>query len=237
MKTVAEVLKRLEELGSEQTRKTFSRHGADVSKMFGVKVADLKLVAKQIKGNQALAMELFDSGNLDAQYLAGIVADGGKMTKKQLESWAKNAGWEMVSDYTVAWVASENPAGRELALKWMNSKTESIACSGWNTYSAIISTTDDSELELDEIDTLLDQIAKQIHKSPNRVKYVMNGFVIAVGCSVKPLSAKAKAIAKKIGQVEVDMGDTSCKVPDALTYINKVELKGGVGKKRKSAKC
>jgi 3-methyladenine DNA glycosylase AlkD len=73
MKTVAEVLKRLEELGSEQTRKTFSRHGADVSKMFGVKVADLKLVAKQIKGNQVLAMELFDSGNLDAQYLAGIM--------------------------------------------------------------------------------------------------------------------------------------------------------------------
>jgi hypothetical protein len=143
----------------------------------------------------------------------------------------------MISDYTVAWVASENPAARELALKWMNSKTESIACSGWNTYSAIISTKDDSELELDEIDTLLEQIAKQIHKSPNRVRYVMNGFVIAVGCSVKPLSAKAKAIAKKIGQVEVDMGDTSCKVPDALTYINKVELKGGVGKKRKSAKC
>lgn len=237
MKTLKEVLKRLEELGTEQTRKTFSRHGADVSKMFGVKVGDMKLVAKQIKGNQALAMELYDSGNLDAQYLAGMVADGRKMNKKQLESWAKNAGWQMISEYTVPWMASENPAGRELALKWMNSKAEKIASSGWNTYAALVAIMDDSELELDEIDALLDQVAKQIHQADNRVKYVMNGFVIAVGSYVKPLCAKAKVVAKKIGVVEVDVGDTCCKVPDALEYIAKVESMGRLGQKRKTVKC
>jgi 3-methyladenine DNA glycosylase AlkD len=237
MKTVKEVLERLEELGTEQTRKTYLRHGAGDSKMFGVKIGDLKVIAKQIKGNQELAMELYDSENSDAQYLAGLVADGGMMSKKQLESWLKKAAWQMVYDYTVPWVASENPAGRELAIKWINSKTEKIATCGWNTYSAVVSVTDDGQLELDEIDALLDQIATQIHKSPDSVKYVMNSFVIAVGCYVKPLNAKAKAVAKKIGLVEVDMGDTSCKVPGALEYIAKVEAKGGVGKKRKSAKC
>lgn len=237
METVTEVLNELKKYGSEQTRKTFGRHGADVSRMYGVKVGDMKKIVKLIKGKQELALQLYDSGNLDAQYLAGLVADGSKMTKKQLESWAKNAGWQMVSDYSVPWVTSDNPAGRELAIKWMGSKNEMLASCGWATYSSIVSITPDEDLDLEEIESLLQKVKANIHKSPNRVKYTMNNFVIAVGSFVKPLSAIAKSVAKSIGEVEVDMGDTCCKVPDAFSYIAKVEAQRGVGKKRKSARC
>jgi 3-methyladenine DNA glycosylase AlkD len=237
MNTVQEVLAELEAFGSEQTRKTFANHGADPSKMFGVKVGDLKTIAKKIKGNQALALELFDTGNLDAQYLAGIVVDGSLMTKKQLESWAKNAGWQMVSEYTIAWVASENAAARDLAIKWIDSKSESIASSGWSTYSAIVATKPDSELDLKEVESLLTRIVDTIDKAPNRVRYTMNVFVISVGSYIKSLSNKARATAKKLGTVEVDMGGTSCKVPSALEYIEKVEAKSGIGKKRKTMRC
>jgi 3-methyladenine DNA glycosylase AlkD len=48
--------------------------------MFGVKVGDLKPIVKQIKGDQELAMQLYATGNSDAMYLAGLVADGRKMT-------------------------------------------------------------------------------------------------------------------------------------------------------------
>ena len=65
----------------------------------------------------------------------------------------------------------------------------------------------------------------------------MNGFVISVGTYVKPLLKDAKATAKKIGKVEVDMGDTSCKVPLATDYIAKVEKAKKTGKKRKTVKC
>ena len=65
----------------------------------------------------------------------------------------------------------------------------------------------------------------------------MNNFVISVGGYVAPLLAKAKATAKKIGIVEVDLGDTACKVPLALEMIEKIEKMGRVGKKRKTAKC
>jgi 3-methyladenine DNA glycosylase AlkD len=237
MNTVAEVLSELKKYGTEQTRKTFARHGADVSRMYGVKVGDMKKIVKQIKGDQELALQLYDSGILDAQYLAGLVADGSRMTLKQLEGWAKTAGWQMVSDYTVPWVASENEAGRELAMKWIASKKESLACCGWATYSAIVAITPDSELDLDEIESLMQQIKDKIHRAPNRVKYATNNFIIAVGCYVKPLNALAKSIAKSIGKVEVDMGDTSCKVPDALNTIAKVESMKRVGQKRKTARC
>jgi 3-methyladenine DNA glycosylase AlkD len=238
MKTVAQVMKALKKLGAEQTVKTFARHGAPAN-MYGVKVSDLKGIVKQIKGDQSLACELYETGNSDAMYLAGLVADGALMTKKQLDAWVKGASWYMLAEYTVAWVAAESPHGRDMAIKWMKSRNESIASSGWATYSSIVSTRPDEELDLGEIKELLKRVVAQIHDSQNRVRMVMNAFVIAVGGYVKPLHKQAKSAAKKIGKVnvDVDVGDTSCKVPLATEYIEKIEARGTVGKKRKTFKC
>jgi hypothetical protein len=170
-------------------------------------------------------------------YLAGIVADGSQMTKKQLDGWAKAATWEMISGYTVPGVACESPYARELALKWIDSKHEAIATSGWNTYSGIVATRADDELDFDEIKQLLNRVVTTIDDAPNRVRYTMNGFVISVGGYVKPLLKEAKAAAKTIGTVDVDMGDTDCQVPVAVDYIKKIETAGRVGKKRKTMKC
>ena len=190
------------------------------------------------KGQQDLACELFNTGIYDAQYLAGLVADGKKMSRKQLEGWAKAAGWTWISEFSVAWVTSESPHGRELAMKWINTgKTESTKSCGWSTYSSLMAITPDDALDLEEIKSLLKQVEDNIDSSPDRIRYTMNGFVIAVGTYVAPLLKQAKATARKIGSVDVDMGDTSCKVPVATEYIEKVEKSGRIGKKRKTAKC
>jgi 3-methyladenine DNA glycosylase AlkD len=237
MNTVTEIMAELKKLGSEQTRKTFARHGAPVDQMFGVKVGDLKTIVKKIKGQQKLALELYATGNSDAMYLAGLVADGEAMSKKELELWAKQATWYMISEYTVAWVASENAAAAELAMKWIKSKTPKIAATGWATYASLVSVRSDEELDLAQIQELLELVGLQVHAAPGRVAYTMNNFVICVGSYVKPLLAKAKAIAKKIGVVQVDMGDTSCKVPLATETIAKIEAMNRVGQKRKNVKC
>ena len=236
MNTVTEVVTELKKKGKEQTRKTFARHGI-TGDVYGVSVADLKVIAKQLRGKQELACELYDTGNYDAMYLAGMVADGAKMSKKQIEAWAKAAKTPAICAYTVAWVATESPHARELALKWIDSKNEGVATSGWNTYAGIVATTADEDLDFAEIKRLMARVVKEIDQAPNRVRYAMNCFVISVGSYVQPLLKEAKAAAKKLGRVEVDMGDTDCKVPEAIAYIEKVEEMGRVGKKRKTMKC
>lgn len=233
---LGEVMARLEELGDEQTRKTHRRHGA-TGNFFGVKVGDLKPLARKLRGEQALALELYATGNGDAMYLAGLVADGARMTRNQLDAWLATAPWAMISEFTVPWVAAESPHARELALKWMDSKKDHFAVAGWNTYSSFVWVRPDAELDLKEIERLLSRVEQEIGSAPNRVRYCMNGFVIAVGGAVKPLSAKAKAAAKRIGAVEFDSGDTACKLPPALATIQKLEQKGRIGAKRKSTKC
>ena len=228
----------LKKLGNERTKCTLTRHGAPEDKVYGVSIADLKKVAKKLKGEQELAYGLYETGNLDAMYLAGLVADGAKMTKKQLEAWVKLAGsLPMLSEYKVPWLAVENRNARSLALKWMKSRDQNIAACGWCTYVGIIATTEDNNLDLGEVKELLEKIVNEIDGAKDRVRYTMNGFVIAVGTHVKPLLSQAKKVAKKLGKVDVDMGDTSCKVPLATDYIAKVENMGRVGKKRKTIRC
>ena len=237
MTALSEVLEELEGLGSEQTRKTFERHGADPSRMYGVRVADLKKLEKKIRGEHELALELYDTGNYDAMYLAGMVADGARMTKKALDTWAKQADWQMIAEYTVPGVASESEHAAALASKWVDAKKELVAACGWATWSALVSVRPDDELDIEELRGLLVRITESIDGAPNRVRYTMNGFVIAVGSYVAPLSKEAKKVAKALGKVSVDMGGTACKVPLATEYIVKVEQAGRVGRKRKTAKC
>ncbi len=237
MKTTKQVMAALKNAGDPLRIQTYAKHGAPPEQMFGVSVADMKVIAKKIKGQQELAYELYATCNGDAQYLAGMVADGSLMTKSLLDAWARKASWSMVAEYTVPWVATESEHAQSLALKWMKAKKESVATSGWNTYSGYVAVTPDDELDLDQIEGTLGQIEGGIDAAMNRVKYTMNGFVIAVGTYVKPLSKRAAATARKIGKVDVQMGGTSCKVPFASEVITKAAKSGRTGKKRKTIKC
>lgn len=226
----------LKEYGSEKTKKIFMKHGAK-EPFFGVKVGDLKKIVKKVKKNHDLSLALYDTGNGDAMYLAGLIADEKKISKKDLNNWVEKAEWQMISEYTVAWIASESDHGMALALDWIDSEKEHVAACGWSTLSSLMSIKKDEDLDLDKFRGLLDRVKKTIHDQPNRVKYTMNGFVIAAGSFVAELTEQAKKTAEAIGKVNVDMNGTACKVPPAGQYIQKVADMGRVGKKKKMARC
>eukprot|EP01030_Chromulinospumella_sphaerica_P007647 gene7647-biopygen6625 len=111
----------------------------------------------------------------------------------------------------------------ELAMEWVDTKDAVLACIGWATLGDLVSITDNSLLDIKLIKKLLLRVKKDIDKSPNRVKYVMNNFVICVGSYIPELNEAAKQTALEIGKVKIDMGDTACKIPWAPEYIDKVE--------------
>ena len=234
--TKDEVMNELKKKGSESIKKIFLNHGA-TEPMYGVKIADLKVIQKKVKKDHGLAMDLFKTGNYDAMYLAGLIADESKMSKKDIQQWAENSQSSGISEYTVAWVAAESEYGWELGMKWIDSPKEKIASAGWNTLSGVIAMKPDSELDIAAVKKLLQRIMKEIHSAPNRVRYTMNGFVIGVGSYIKELTKEAVETSNKIGDVYVDMEGTACKVPAAADYIKKMEAKGYIGKKKKTVKC
>lgn len=234
--TIDEIMQALEAFGNPSTKRTLIRHGAK-DPLFGVKVADLKKILKKTKKNYALSLALYDTGNSDAMYLAGLMADEKQMTKADVQKWMAGAYWYYLSEYTVPWVASETPFGYELALEWIESKEEITAACGWQTLSCWTALKEDSDLDLEALTQLLNRIRSSIHQAPNRVRLCMNAFVIAIGSNIISLTDLALDVAQEIGKVSVSRGDTACKVPLATTYIQKVIDKNRVGKKRKTCRC
>lgn len=232
----ATILAELEMLGSESYRKVMRNHGAR-DPLFGVKISELQKIRKRIGTDYQLALDLFDTGNYDAMYLAGLIADDARMTQKDLQRWVGKAYCSGIAEVTVAWVAAESRHGWKLALEWIDSGKEQVAAAGWATLSNLVALLPDEQLDLEQLRKLLKRVATSIHDQPNRVRSTMNTFVIALGSHVAPLTALALAAARDIGGVSVDVGKTACKVPDAAEYIGKVEARGALGRKRKTVKC
>jgi len=235
--TAKEILAELKPLGSESYKKLLFKNYGVQEPCFGVKIGDLKKIQKRIKKDYQLALDLYDTGNYDAMYLAGLIADDERMTKKDLQRWVEKAYAGALPGAAVAWVAAGSGYGRELALEWIDSMKPLVAAAGWATLSSLATLKADSELDLPELKRLLQRVQKTIHKAPDAVRYAMNWFIIAVGSSVKPLTEFALQIGEKIGRVTADMGNNSCEVFYAPDYIRKVEKHGSLGKKRKTVKC
>ena len=233
--TASSILAEIKPLGSEGYKRILFNHGV-TEPCFGVKIEELKKIQRRIKMDYRLALDLYDTGNYDARYLAGLIADDAKMTKKDLQHWLKTA-CPTTAGWTVITVAAGSPHGYELALEWIESDKDMVSAAGWGTLSALVSIKPDEELDLTMLKKLLQRVEQTIHKSPNDTRYKMNSFVISVGSYVKSLTKLAIETGERIGAVAVDMGNTSCQVPFAPDYICKVEKRGTIGKKRKSAKC
>ncbi len=234
--TSQEILDEIKPLGSDSYKRIIFKHGVQ-EPCYGVKISDLQKIVKRIKKDYQLALDLYNTGVYDAMYLAGLIADDAKMTKKDLKHWVAKAYCRPLCGWTVAWVAAGSPHGWGLALEWIDSKKPLSAVAGWATLSSIVGITDDANLDLVVLKKLLQRVQKSIHSEPDDVRYHMNSFVIAVGSSVAPLTETAVQVGEKIGPVTADLGDNDCKVPYSPDYIEKVRNRGTIGKKRKSAKC
>lgn len=234
--TAKDILGELKPLGSASYKKVIFNHGVK-EPCWGVKIGDMQKIVKRLKRDHQLALDLYDTGLYDAMYLAGLIADDARMTRKDLQRWVKQAYCGPLAGCTVAWVAAGSPHGWDLALEWIDSPRELTAVAGWATLGALVSIQQDMELDLPALKKLLARVQKSIHQSPDLVRYQMNSFVISVGAYVSSLTEDCLAAGEKIGPVTADLGNNACQVPFAPDYIRKIQKRGTIGKKRKTAKC
>lgn len=230
------ILKDLKSLGKASYKKVLLNHGVN-EPVFGVKISELKKIQKRIGTDYKLSKSLYESGNYDAQYLAGLIADPTHMTKKDFRQWLAASNAHATCGFVVAALTAESKHGWPLALEWIESEDERDAQTGWDTLAGIVATRNDADLDLPTLKRLLDRVGKSIHQQPNYVRYAMNGFLISVGAYVRTLSDRAIDIGESVGEVHVDMGRTACKVPFAPDYIRKCLKHGSLARKRKPGMC
>jgi len=230
------VMRELEALGTERTKKSYLSRGVS-EPLFGVATGAMKPLKKQIGVDQALADQLWDSGNYDAMYFAGMIADVSRMSEADFDRWVDGADYSMLSDFVVAVTLAESDLAQQVANRWIRSGSENRASAGWACYEWLLGWRPDSYFEPETIRELLDLAAATIHESSPRVKRGMRGFVVAVGVSYEPLHGVALKTAEDIGVVEVVSGGEVKQLASAAEPIRAAAEKGKVGFKRRAVRC
>ena len=235
--TAQEILEELRPRGSESYKRVMMKNHGVEEPCFGVKISELQKIRKRVGKDYQLALDLYGTGNYDAMYLAGLIADDARMTRADLRRWVGQAYGGGLPGATVPWVAAGGPHGWEMGLEWIDLDEPRIALAGWSTLSCLALMKPDTELDLKVWRALMRRVKSSIHTAPDLVRYGMNGFIIAAGCGIAALTEEALRTAGEIGPVRADLGNTGCEVPSAPDAIRKVAAKGGIGKKRKTVKC
>ncbi|MED1782795.1 DNA alkylation repair protein [Brevibacillus fortis] len=230
------VMQELEALGKERTKKIYLSNGAH-EPLFGVATGAMKPIKRKIKINQPLAEQLYATGNYDAMYFAGVIADPKAMTKADFDRWMDTAYFYMLSDYVVAVTLAEADIAQEVADQWITSGEELRMSAGWSCYCWLLGNRPDREFSESKIASMLETVKNKIHDSPERTKYAMNNFIYTVGTSYSPLHDKAVEVAKEVGPVEVQKDKAKSKFLNAFDNIQKAVSKGQLGFKRKHVRC
>jgi 3-methyladenine DNA glycosylase AlkD len=211
-----EAMSQLEALGSEQTRKTFLRHGV-AEPLFGVKFGDLEKLRKKIKIDHTLAGQLWQTGNHDARNLACMVADAKSMTAQQLHEWAGQLKDAACAD-SLAALACRTPLAAEVRNQWLEQAP--LRRAGW----ALVAHCAKDGTGVDEASALeyIGRIEATIHQAENWARRgMMVALISLAGTSAAARVAAEQAVAR-IGPVAFDPGNTACEFPDALPYIAKI---------------
>ncbi|MGR3762937.1 DNA alkylation repair protein [Rossellomorea sp. NS-SX7] len=230
------VMEELEALGKERSKKMYISNGAK-EPVFGVATGAMKPIAKKIKINQPLAEELYATGNYDAMYFAGIIADPNAMTEADYDRWMDDAYFYMLSDYVVAVTLAESHIAQDVADKWIASGEELRMSAGWSCYCWLLGNRKDEEFSPEKLAGMLEKVKETIHDAPERTKSAMNNFVYTVGISYVPLHEKAVEIANEIGPVEMKRDEKKTSILKASDDIQKFVDKGKIGFKRKYVRC
>ncbi|MFP7298291.1 DNA alkylation repair protein [Neobacillus niacini] len=230
------VMQELEALSNERLKKMYIGNGAK-EPLFGVATGKMKPIAKKIKINQPLAEQLYATGNYDAMYFAGVIADPIAMTEADYDRWIDGAYFYMLSDYVVAVTLAEADIAQAVADKWIASGEELRMSAGWSCYCWLLGNQPDREFSESKLASMLDQVEKTIHNSPDRTKSAMNNFVYTVAISYLPLHEKAIETAKAIGPVEMNRGKKKPSILRASENIQKELDRGKLGFKRKYVRC
>ncbi|AYB44080.1 DNA alkylation repair protein [Paenibacillus lautus] len=230
------VMQELEALGKERIKKTYMSNGAH-EPLFGVATGAMKPLAKKIKKNQPLAEQLYATGNYDAMYFAGIIADPTIMTEEDFDRWMDRAYFYMLSDYVVAVTLAETEIAQAVADKWIASGEELKMSAGWSCYCWLLGNRADAAFETVKMDSMLEQVKNTIHDSPERTKSAMNNFIYTVGVSYLPSHDKAVEIAKAVGPVEIKRDKKKSSILMASDNIQKEIERGKIGFKRKYVRC
>lgn len=191
---VKQILAELESRGDDARRKHNVKAGAP-DNQYGVKLGDIRALAKKLKTDHELALRLWDTGNVEAQLLATLLIKPASLSAGELDKLTRSTTCAQVAEWLNSYVVAQHSDKEALREKWMKAKDRWVARAGWHLTASRVN----KGAEGLDLPALLDRIEKELPKAPPEVQWTMNNTLAAIGIHDAKLRQRAVAIGEKIG--------------------------------------
>ena len=220
--TLKETLKQLEALGSEKLRAQNVKRGAPANQ-YGCQLGDIRKLAKKLKTDQKLGLELWDTGNADAQLLGILLLTPTDLSAKELDRMVRTTSWAWVADWFNSYIVKDHPDKEALRVKWMAAKDQWAARAGWSLTAGRAARSPEGL----DLAALLDRIESDMAKADPAVQWTMNSTLAAIGINHPKLRKRALAIGEKLGIYRDYPVSKGCTSPFAPIWIAEMVKRQG----------
>ncbi len=217
-----QALAALEALGTAQMREQNTKHGAG-DNQYGVRLGDIRKVAKEIKKNHELAIELWDTGIIEARLLAILIMKPRELSSDQLDELVRSVGFLQVADWLNAYVVKVHPDRETLRERWMADPDPMAARAGWNLTSLRVSKDADGL----DLAGLLDRIEVEMAQAAQESQWTMNNTLAEIGIGHPDHRQRAMAIGESLGVYRDYPVSKGCTSPFAPIWIDEMVSRQG----------
>lgn len=215
--TLRDTLAQLEALGSEKVRGQNRKSGAGDNQL-GVQLGDIRKFAAKIKPDNQLAVALWDTGNVDAQFLATLLIEPKKLSAEAVDRMVRSTTFVRVADWLNSYVVAKYPGNEALREGWMAADDPWAARSGWDLTARRVAKNPDGL----DLAGLLDRIESEMADAAPEVQWTMNNTLAAIGIHFPKLRERALAIGEKLGIYRDYPVSKGCTSPFAPIWINEM---------------
>ncbi|MYR05476.1 DNA alkylation repair protein [Gordonia sp. SID5947] len=201
----------LAELDDPKTREVNSRHGDD----HGVNLTRLRAVAKRLRTQQQLAVELWETGDSAARLLALLICRPKDFDRDELDAMVRDARTPKVHDWLVNYVVKKNPHSEMLRVAWMADPDSVVASAGWALTADRVTKAPD----VLDLPALLDVVDAEMRQAPDRLQWAMNACLAQIGIAHPVYRARAIEIGERLEVLKDYPTSPGCTSPFAPTWI------------------
>lgn len=215
--TLEETLSQLKALGNEKVRAQNIKQGAGENQ-FGVKLGDLRNLAKKIKTNHELALLLWETGNIDARFLAILLMKPSSLTEDQLDQMVRSMDFTRVADWLNSYVINHHPDKEKLRQQWLISDNPMAARSGWSLTAERVAKNPEGL----DLTAMLDRIESEMGEAPSEVQWTMNFTLAYIGIHFPEHRRRTLRIGEELGVYRDYPVSKGCTSPFAPIWINEM---------------
>ena len=220
--TLEETLTQLEALGNEKMRAQNTKNGAG-DNQFGVRLGDLRVLAKKIKTDHELALALWETGNIDARLLAILLIKPKTLSADEMDRMVRSVTFVQVADWLNSYVVKRHPDKETLRQGWMAADDPMAARAGWSlTTERVVKSSEGLDLP-----ALLDRIQSEMGTAAPEVQWTMNCCLAEVGIHFPEHRERAIAIGETLGVYRDYPVSKGCTSPFAPIWINEMVSRQG----------